>query len=169
MAQSHVQRQAGEPASGEYVECLDVAAIRDYCGRPSDDVDSKLTGWEVGALVAHQDVVIAVLGTSATLTGFVLVFLGIIISTIQASATDEGLKSLLKAWSTPIAVMILAPFFLGLICVWQSLMWLTTGIDHEGFYRAIVGTFIAQLVLLALVASAVTFATLDSTADADND
>lgn len=120
-------------------------------------------------MVAHQDVVLAILGTSATLAGFVLVFLGIIISTVQARATDEGLKSLLKDWSTPIAVMILVPFGLGIVCVSQSTFWLTTRVDHEGIYRGIIITFVVQLVLLLIVASIVTFAALDITGDADND
>jgi hypothetical protein len=120
-------------------------------------------------LVAHQDVVITVLGTSATLAGFALVFLGIIISIVQASVTDEGLKSLLKDWSTPISVMIFVPFALGIVCVAEATTWLTTGVDHEGLYRGIIIFFIAQLVLLLIVASILIFASVDITGSADND
>jgi hypothetical protein len=94
-------------------------------------------------LVSHTDVVITMLGASATLAGLALVYLGMMISSDQSSGVEAGLPS----WAT---VMFFSPFILGIICVGVSSAWLVTR-NKEVLYVATLVAFWMQLALLLVV------------------
>jgi hypothetical protein len=101
----------------------------------------------------HKDVVIAEVGAAAAFVGFVLVFLGVLITTHQSlvgQVRDEKLAKLESAGWVSLLV-----FLLGLASVVLSTAWLIVGGGHR-FYDATLIVFFAEL--LALVAVAV-FAT----------
>lgn len=92
-------------------------------------------------MVSHTDVVITVLGASATLAGLTLVFLGMVINFLQPANNFLGL---------PRTLTFLAPFILGIICVGVSSAWLVTR-NNEVLYVATLVTFWMQLALLLVV------------------
>ena len=108
-------------------------------------------------MVAHQDVIITVLGAAAGLAGLVLVFLGIVVTTYQSFPGDTPSKVLSGFRST--ATLTLGPFVLGIACVALSTAWLLTR-HNEDLYLAALAAFVAQLALLLLAASLVTWRVL---------
>jgi hypothetical protein len=138
MAQADVQHMGGYARTG-------ISGISSS-GQPAGD----------RALVRHDDVIIALLGASASLAGLVLVFLGIVISTAQGYYTDSPVMRPWYRWSTRISMFTLSPFLVGIICVGESTIWLLTR-NNEGLYLATVGTFGLQIVLLLAVAFYVTW------------
>ena len=97
-------------------------------------------------MVAHADVVIAVLGVSAGLSGFVLVFLGFIVSTYQSfsGSTPAGVLSKYRT----IGVLLLVAFGIGMICLTLAVAWLVERNDSPGLYVATLVVFAVQLVAL---------------------
>jgi hypothetical protein len=76
-------------------------------------------------LIDPKDVVIAILGSSAALAGFVLVFLGIIIASYQ-SYPGGAPEAVVRPYRIA-GVSLLAAFALGLVAVAVSLLWLISG------------------------------------------
>jgi hypothetical protein len=71
--------------------------------------------------VLHKDVVIALLGASATIAGLVLVFLGLVVSAYDAlgTAVPPGAKKPLQFK----ARLLLAPFALSLVQILAGAFW----------------------------------------------
>jgi hypothetical protein len=95
--------------------------------------------------VSHKDVVIALLGASATLTGLILVFVGLVVGAYLAlpGDTPATLKTKLR-WTSGLT---LVPFGLGLIQVGAATAWLL--FQGECLYRLTVWLFVATVVALA--------------------
>jgi|SRR5258708_5529810 hypothetical protein len=104
-------------------------------------------------MVAHQDVIITVLGASAALAGLVLVFVGIVVTTFQGYGTEQA--AAVRSAFRHDALLTLAPFTLGVASVGCSTAWLLTR-NNQPLYIATLVTFIGQLVLLLLAAFLVT-------------
>ncbi len=100
-------------------------------------------------MIEPKDAVIAILGASAALAGFVLVFLGIIIASYQSysgGVPDQVVQPYRTTGSA-----LLATFGLSLITVAICLLWLING-GLPGLYGWTIGLFAVQLV--AVFASA---------------
>ncbi|MFN2505915.1 MAG: hypothetical protein ABR540_17095 [Acidimicrobiales bacterium] len=102
------------------------------------------------AVVENKDVVQAVLGATSALAGLVLVFLGILVNTLQSYPADT--PAVVTRGYRIVANVVGAAFTLGVaslaLCVW----WLAVSQDSLARLLAL-ATFVAQLALL--VASAV--------------
>ena len=94
-------------------------------------------------MVEPKDVVIAILGASAALGGFVLVFLGIVITSKESygGATGDEVVRPYRLSGTA----LLGAFALSLITVALSLTWLING-GSTGVYDATIVLFAIQLV-----------------------
>jgi hypothetical protein len=94
-------------------------------------------------VVEPKDVVIAILGASAALAGFVLVFLGIVIASYQsyAGAVPDAVIRPYRISGTA----LLATFGISLITVALSLLWLING-GSVGLYDWAIGLFALELV-----------------------
>jgi hypothetical protein len=104
-------------------------------------------------MVAHQDVVITVLGAAAGLAGLVLVFLGIVVTTFQSYNTVDA-ATVLPGFRRD-AKVTLGSFAFGLVSVALSTAWLLTR-NNQGLYIAAIAAFVGQLLLLVLAAGLVT-------------
>ena len=100
-------------------------------------------------MIVEKDVVLAVLGASAALAGFVLVFLGIIIGSYQSYAGGVP-EQVVKPYRT-IGGVLLGTFALCLFAVLVCLAWLVGGGPGET-YGLTVGLFVVQV--LAVFAAA---------------
>jgi uncharacterized membrane protein len=100
-------------------------------------------------LIEPKDVVLAVLGASAALAGFVLVFLGIIIAAYQSysGGVPEHVVQPYRLTGTA----LLGTFGLSLVTVAVSLLWLLNG-GSPTLYGWTIGLFALQLI--AVFASA---------------
>jgi len=94
-------------------------------------------------LIEAKDVVIAILGSAAGLAGFVLVFLGIIISSYQAYP-GEVPAAVVRPYRIA-GTALLAAFALGLVTVALSLLWLMNGASPT-IYAWTVSLFAALLI-----------------------
>ena len=94
-------------------------------------------------MIEPKDVVVAILGSSAALAGFVLVFLGVIIASYQSYSGGVP-EQVVRPYRTSGAAL-LGAFALGLITVAVSLLWLING-GSPGLYDWAVGLFAIQLV-----------------------
>ena len=101
-------------------------------------------------MIEPRDVVIAILGASAALAGFVLVFLGVIIASYQ-SYTGGVPEQVVKPYRT-LGGILVGTFGLCLVAVLVCLVWLVGG-GPNGAYGATVGLFVLELV--AVFAAAV--------------
>jgi uncharacterized membrane protein len=101
-------------------------------------------------VIVEKDVVLAILGASAALAGFVLVFLGIIIASYQ-SYSGAVPDPVIEPYRT-VGGILLATFGLCLFAVLMSLFWLVGG-GLGDVYGLTVGIFVAELI--AVFAAAV--------------
>jgi uncharacterized membrane protein len=101
-------------------------------------------------LIVEKDVVLGILGASAALAGFVLVFLGIIIASYQ-SYSGAVPDQVVKPYRT-LGGVLLGTFGLCLFVVLVSLVWLVGGGPDEAYGLTAV-LFVAELV--AVLAAAV--------------
>jgi uncharacterized membrane protein len=94
-------------------------------------------------LIVEKDVVLAILGASAALAGFVLVFLGVIIASYQSysGAVPEQVVEPFRI----LGGVLLGAFGLCLVEVCVSLLWLIGG-GPDAAYGVTVGLFVAELV-----------------------
>ena len=102
-------------------------------------------------MIEPKDVVIAILGASAALAGFVLVFLGIMITSYQSYS--GGVPDEVVQPYRAIGSALLGTFGLSLVTVAICLLWLING-SSPGLYGWAIGLFAVQLV--AVFASAAT-------------
>lgn len=100
-------------------------------------------------MIEPKDVVIAILGASAALAGFELVFLGIIIAAYQSYPGGVP-EPVVKPYRTT-GAGLLGTFGLCLITVAVSLIWLING-GSLGLYQWAIGLF--ALLLIAVFGSA---------------
>ena len=104
-------------------------------------------------MIEARDVVLAVMGASAALAGFVLVFLGIIVASYQ---TYPG--GVPPAVVRPYRISggaLFGTFALSLVTVGACLTWLLVGGSAE-IYRLAVALFIVQLIAVLLAAGGAT-------------
>jgi hypothetical protein len=101
-------------------------------------------------LVEPKDVVIAILGSSAALAGFVLVFLGVIIASYQGYPGGVP-EEVVRPFRVSGAVL-LATFGLSLVSVATSLTWLITG-GLVALYDAGIVLFALQLIAVFAAAA----------------
>jgi uncharacterized membrane protein len=94
-------------------------------------------------MVEPKDVMIAILGASAALGGFVLVFLGIVITSYQ-SFSGAVADQVVQPYRVSGAVLI-GTFFVCLVTVASSLIWLING-GNTTLYDYTVVLFVIQLV-----------------------
>lgn len=94
-------------------------------------------------MVEPKDVVIAILGASAALGGFVLVFLGIVITSKESYSGATG-DSILRPYRTS-GTALLGAFAVSLVTVALSLIWLING-GSTGLYDVTIALFAIQLV-----------------------
>jgi hypothetical protein len=100
-------------------------------------------------MIEPKDVVLAILGSSAGLAGFVLAFLGIIIASYQAysGATPQQVVAPYRT----LGVVLLSAFALCLVTVISSLAWLVAG-GLPDAYGVIVALFLVQLLVVFAIA-----------------
>ena len=96
----------------------------------------------MAGLIAEKDVVLAILGASAALAGFVLVFLGVIIASYQSFS--GGVPAQVVDPYRTVGGILLGAFGLCLLAVVACLGWLVGG-GPDGAYGATVGLFVAEL------------------------
>ena len=94
--------------------------------------------------------VIAILGASAALAGFVLVFLGIVIAAYQSYSGEVPAPVVQPFRSAGTA--LLGTFALSLVTVALSLLWLING-GPAGLYGWSIGLFALQLVAVFVSAA----------------
>lgn len=94
-------------------------------------------------MIEPKDVVIAILGSSAALGGFVLVFLGIVITSKESYSGMAG-DAVIGPYRRS-GVALLGAFALSLVTVALCLLWLVNG-GSTGLYDASVALFAIQLV-----------------------
>lgn len=99
----------------------------------------------VGAVIEPKDVVLAILGSSAALAGFVLVFLGVIIASYQSYS--GGVPEQVVDPYRSVGGILLGTFGLCLLAVFVCLMWLVGGGPIEA-YGVTVGLFVLELVVV---------------------
>ena len=94
-------------------------------------------------MIEPKDVVVAILGASAALAGFELVFLGIIIAAYQSYSGGVPERVVQPYRTTGSA--LLGTFGLSLVTVAISLLWLLNG-GSPGLYGWTIGLFALQLI-----------------------
>jgi len=94
-------------------------------------------------VIEPRDVVLAIIGASAALAGFVLVFLGVIIASYQSYSGGVPEK-VVEPYRT-VGGILLGAFGLCLLGVFVSLVWLVGGGPIEA-YGVTVGFFVAELI-----------------------
>jgi len=104
-------------------------------------------------VIEPKDVVIAILGSSAGLGGFVLVFLGVIIASYQ-SFQGAVPAEVVQPYRTAGGIL-LATFGLCLFSVGVCLLWLAGGGPADA-YGVVVGLFVVQLLAVFAAAAWVT-------------
>jgi hypothetical protein len=104
-------------------------------------------------MTTHKDVIIAILGAAAAITGLVLVVFSFVLTAFQGlpDVVPDAVRAALKRR----ALLTLGPFTVGIACNGLSTAWLLTR-DNEVLYVASVVTFIAELVLLLAIVAVVT-------------
>mgnify|MGYP001366579013 CR=1 FL=1 len=100
-------------------------------------------------MIEPKDVVLAILGASAALTGFVLVFLGVMIASYQSYAGDVP-APVTRPYRT-MGGALYGTFGFSLITVALCLTWLALG-GPAVLYGWTIGLFVVQLVAIFLAA-----------------
>lgn len=106
-------------------------------------------------MIAHKDVVLALLGASAGLAGLVLVFLGFLISALGGFAPGTDPIVLLPYRRT--ALVAASAFGISIITVAATTWWLVMLRDSELGYGVCLTLFAAQLGLVAVSAGTATY------------
>lgn len=107
-------------------------------------------------MVETKDVVIAVFGATTASSSLVLVFVGIVVTTLWSP--DKMINDLRRRFRTA-GGFSSASFLSGLICAGLSTWWLTLGQPGD-VYLALLAAFLLQLVLLGVAAVLVVFRTI---------
>jgi len=101
-----------------------------------------------------REVVVAVVGASAAIAGFVLVFLGILVTSYQSLIGRVSDATLGRFKRTAVASLIV--FGLGLASLTVGMSWLVADGGHY-FYVVVLVLFFAAVAAFALDAAYVTF------------
>ena len=96
-------------------------------------------------MIAEKDVVLAILGASAALAGFVLVFLGVVVASYQSYSGSVPVQ-VVKPYRT-VGGILLGAFGLCLVAVLVCLAWLVGG-GPDGAYGVTVGLFVGELLVV---------------------
>jgi len=105
-----------------------------------------------------REVVVALAGTSAAIAGFVLVFLGILITTYQELLGRTGIDNTLKRLKVAARAM-LAVFAISLASLVLDVAWLASN-GGDCFYYAALAVFFGQLGAVAVGAGWTTLGVL---------
>src|SRR5438128_2675583 len=97
-------------------------------------------------VVGHEDVVVAVLGVSAGLSGLVLVFLGLLLTSL-GSFGGAAPGAVLRPYRWMISATLVA-FGVGIMCVAAAATWLVGLNDNHALYVATVVLFALQIATL---------------------
>ncbi len=97
-------------------------------------------------MVTHRDVVLALLGASAGLSGLLLVFLGLVVGAYRT--LDGATSAKVKKPYRRTGAVLLAAFLVGLACVTAATIWLLQVIGGRVTYVLTVGLFIVQVIAL---------------------
>lgn len=100
-------------------------------------------------MIEPKDVVLAILGASAALAGFVLVFLGIMIASYQSYSGGVP-EQVVRPYRTTGGVLF-ATFALSLVTVALCLVWLALG-GPAAIYGWTIGLFLILLVAVFIAA-----------------
>ncbi|HVS48759.1 MAG TPA: hypothetical protein VHJ99_07655 [Candidatus Dormibacteraeota bacterium] len=100
-------------------------------------------------MIEPRDVVLAILGASAALAGFVLVFLGVIIASYQSYAGAVPAQVVTPYQRT--GGVLFGSFGFSLVTVVVCLFWLILG-GPSALYGWTIGLFLVQLVAVFLAA-----------------
>ena len=100
------------------------------------------------SVVEHKDAVLAILGASAALSGFGLVFLGLTAADVKSYPPGTK-KAILDRRRRP-GLAVLASFAVGLGCVGVTACWLILSHDNHPLYLAAIWLFGAQLLTLLI-------------------
>ncbi|TML00489.1 MAG: hypothetical protein E6G40_05895 [Actinobacteria bacterium] len=98
--------------------------------------------------VGSKDVVIAALGASAALAGFVLVFLGVVLTGLS-SFPPETVRLVRRRYLRMAAISV-AAFLISLMTVALGVVWLAYG-QSSGVYHLMIWLFFVQLGLVFVV------------------
>jgi hypothetical protein len=109
---------------------------------------SYLHGTVPGGMVEHKDVVISLLGASAGLSGFVLVFLGLIAGALSGLPPGSG-DDIRRPWRIA-AGLVLVAFVAGMACTASGTWWLIRLDDSHLLYVVTVAAFVGQLGMLLI-------------------
>ena len=105
-------------------------------------------------MVEPKDVVLAIFGATSALGALVLVFLGLVASTIQSLPITASPR--VKRPYRITGGVAFTAFVLSIACAALGAWWLLLGQPH-GVYLAVVSTFLAEMLLLTVVAVLVVF------------
>jgi hypothetical protein len=100
-------------------------------------------------VIEHKDVVLAILGVSGALTGFVLVFLGVMIASFQSFGGNVPAPVVRPYRMT--GGVLFGTFGYSLVTVATCLAWLALG-GPTALYGWTIGLFVVQLVAVFLAA-----------------
>lgn len=100
-------------------------------------------------MIETKDVVLAMLGASAALAGFVLVFLGVVIASYQ-SYSGPVPEQVVQPYRR-LGAILLAMFGLSLVAVLACLAWLVGG-GPEAAYGLVVAVFVVEVLAVFGVA-----------------
>lgn len=109
-------------------------------------------------VLQHKDVILAVLSASAALAGLVLVFLGLVATSVASYA--PGTKKTIVAKARRPVYGILASFGLGVLCVGFATWWALLLRGSHPLYVVTVVLFVAQLASLVVATFWATYKTL---------
>lgn len=101
-------------------------------------------------MVEHKDVVLGILGAASAIGALLLVFLGLLVGSLQSYPAGTA-KVVLRPYKIS-ATGISAAFLCSILSIGFSIWWLV-GNQPTGSYGWAVGLFIAQLVLLITAAA----------------
>lgn len=97
-------------------------------------------------MVAHKDVVLALMGASAGLAGLLLVFLGLVVGAYGGLAGDT--PAAVKKPLRRIGRFLMVAFIVGLACVGVATGWLVQLTGSQALYVTTVVLFAVQLAAL---------------------
>ena len=110
-------------------------------------------------MIAHKDVVIAVVGASAALAGLVLVFAGVLVTSYQSLVGRPGITDATLERFKSAAWLSVAVFGVALLDLFLGVLWLDQSGGHS-LYRFLVNLFYVELACLAITAGYATWRVL---------
>jgi vacuolar-type H+-ATPase subunit I/STV1 len=108
-------------------------------------------------LTRSADVVAGVLVAGTALTGFILIFLSLALSSLQSSRDEEAGRPVVKTYRLA-AVIAFVAFVVGVAVIGFSLLWLRG--RSPTIYSLISWFFAAELLLMAVSAGMITWKTV---------